>query len=156
TFAGSLTGSGSLVLTDSLEFGKNFVLSGADAFGGKVVISASTLELSSAGAAGTGAIVFADGDSTLRIDGTAMPTNVISGLTTGDLIDLANIPFTSGATAQIISGTNVLRISVNGTTYNLQLDPSANYSNVQCTVLPESAVNPGGVGTLIALTQGVL
>ena len=58
------------------------MISGGDTFTGIATISGSTLELSSAAAAGTGSITFAPVSSgaseTLRIDGTTMPTNVIS------------------------------------------------------------------------------
>jgi autotransporter passenger strand-loop-strand repeat protein/autotransporter-associated beta strand protein len=65
TMSANLTGSGSLVV----EGGGTLVVSGGDAFTGDVTISGGVLELSSAGAAGTGSVIFAPGsNATLQID----------------------------------------------------------------------------------------
>lgn len=80
--------SGTLVLRGNLT-----------AFCGTETIRSGTLELASGGAAGSGRILFAGSGTKLKIDGTVMPTNVISGFTTCEVINLAGIPFTSGDTA---------------------------------------------------------
>jgi hypothetical protein len=56
-----------------------------------------------------------------------MPTNVISGFAPGDKLDLAGVAFSSTGTVTLTSG-NVLKITEGGTTYNLQLNPSQNFS----------------------------
>jgi autotransporter passenger strand-loop-strand repeat protein len=113
SFAGTLTGTGSL----TVEGGGTLVMSGGDAFAGNVVISSgSTLELSSAGAAGTGPIIFDSGGSqeTLRIDGTTMPTNVISGFALGDVVDMPNVAPNSpiSATYSLANGSNNATLSL--------------------------------------------
>jgi hypothetical protein len=122
TVAATLTGSGSLVM----EGGGTLVMSGGDAFTGSTLISASggTLELSSSGAVGTGPITFGSGlSATLRIDGSTMPTNVISGFAPGDTIDFAGIAFDSSGRATLLSG-NVLQIVESGHISDLNLDPA--------------------------------
>jgi autotransporter passenger strand-loop-strand repeat protein/autotransporter-associated beta strand protein len=97
TFNGTLTGSGSVVVSG----GGTLVLSGGDAFTGDITISKSTLELSSGKAAGSGAIIFDQAGSSalidaLAVDGTSMPTNVLSGMSVGDTIDLEDVSYVSG------------------------------------------------------------
>jgi autotransporter-associated beta strand protein/autotransporter passenger strand-loop-strand repeat protein len=125
TFSGTLTGSGSL----AVEGSGTLVMTGGDAFTGGVTISGGTLELVSGGAVGTGPITFATTNSAvLKIDGTAMPTNVISGFVSGDTIDLAGVAFDQSGGATIFQTGNVLSVVENGTSYNLQLDPSQSFS----------------------------
>src|SRR5262249_27746473 len=105
TFTANLTGSGALVIE-----GGTLVMRGGNTFTGGVMISGGTLELSSAGAVGTGAIALVSGFSdALRIDGTSMPTNIISGFAPGDTIDLASVSFSSSGSATLLSG-NVLQV----------------------------------------------
>ena len=59
---------------------------------------------------------------TLQIGSTAMPTNVISGLAIGDVIDLLGVTFSSGGSATLMSG-NVLKVVDGGKAYQLHLDP---------------------------------
>ena len=82
----------------------------------------------------SGYVKFA-GAGVLLIDGTSMPTAVISGFGSGDVIDLAAIPFDSHGSATLLSG-NVLQVAENGGTYRLQLDPKANYSSTPFALLP--------------------
>jgi hypothetical protein len=51
-----------------------------------------------------------------------MPTNVISGLAIGDVIDLLGVTFSSGGSATLMSG-NVLKVVEGGKAYQLHLDP---------------------------------
>jgi autotransporter-associated beta strand protein len=129
-FSGTLAGSGSL----NIEGGGTLVMSGGDAFTGTNTINGGTLELTSASAAGTGPIIFAsNGDGspqTLQIDGSTMPANVISGFVGGDTIDLASVSFVSGGSASIRSG-NVLQVVESGQTYDLNFDPTQNFSGGQ-------------------------
>jgi autotransporter passenger strand-loop-strand repeat protein len=80
-----------------------------------------------AGAVASGAITFAGTGGTLKIDGTVMPANVVSGFVEGDTFDLAGVAFRSGGTVQVVSG-HVLQVVENATTYNLQLDSSVSYA----------------------------
>jgi autotransporter passenger strand-loop-strand repeat protein len=154
TFAGALSGTGTL----TVEGGGTLVMSGGDAFTGNVVISSgSTLELSSASAPGTGAIVFDpdNSDETLQIDGTAMPANVIKGFVQGDTIDLANVNYDKNGTAIVQSfgggvQENILTITENGTSYNLQLDPSQVFAGEQIEL-----VSDGDGGTDITVRPGL-
>ena len=144
-FSGTLTGSGSVFVEDYYPF----VLTGGDGFSGSFVVSGSTLELSSATAAGAASIVLSGGDDVLRIDGSTMPGNVISGLANGDVIDLAQVPFSSGSVT-VTSG-NVLQISEGGSTFKLQLDPHANYTSASFTLSPD-----GAGGTFVAFGENVV
>jgi hypothetical protein len=51
-----------------------------------------------------------------------MPTNVISGLAIGDVIDLLGVTFSNGGSATLMSG-NVLKVVEGGKAYQLRLDP---------------------------------
>lgn len=90
TFDGTLSGPGTLTEAGS---GTLVVRGNERAFSGTERMFAGTLELTSAGAAGSASILFAGPDTTLRIDGEAIPTNPISGFVAGDTIDLAGIRF---------------------------------------------------------------
>jgi autotransporter passenger strand-loop-strand repeat protein len=145
TFSGTLSGSGAVVVSSG-----NLVLSGGDAFAGTLAISnGAMLELSSASTAGGGAIAFAGVSATLRIDGPAMPTNVIS-VALGNSIDPAGISYVSGATAQLTSGSD-LQVVDSGHTYNLQLNPSQNLSGWSFSLSTD-----GGSGTIIAAQQTIV
>jgi autotransporter passenger strand-loop-strand repeat protein/autotransporter-associated beta strand protein len=124
SFQGPFSGSGAL----ALEGGGSLVLAGGDAFTGTVTISSGTLELTSSTAAGSGRIGFGSvGGGVLKIDGTTMPANTITGLRTGDEIDLAAVVFSPTGTVAVATG-NKLQVVSNGTTYVLQLDPTATSS----------------------------
>ena len=124
TFAGALSGSGSLS-----EVGPgSLILSGAgSAFSGKAVISGGTIELATSGAIGTGSVVFAGaGSATLQIDAADAPAaggtfaNTISNFSgANDFIDLRSIAFVSGASATVSASTLVL--SDGGHTYKFKL-----------------------------------
>ena len=145
TLSGTITGTGSLIVEDT-----PLLLGGGNGFGGSINVSTTTLELSSAGAAGSAGINFAGPDSLLQISGTAMPTNTISGFITGDAIDLAQIAFSSSGTVQLEAG-NVLQVVENGVTYKLHLNPSANYTSASFTLSQDDSD-----GTFIALGQSVV
>src|SRR5579875_3330322 len=110
-FNGILSGSGVLAKTGS----GTLVLSGDEsAFSGIIGISGGIVELASGTAAGSASLLFG-GASELRIDGTTMPANTISGFVSGDTINLANIPFASGDSATYNSSTHTLSIQSGGT-----------------------------------------
>jgi O-antigen biosynthesis protein len=89
------------------------------------VISGGTMEIVASGVV-SGGIDFAGSGGTLRIDGTSMPGNTISGFVSGDMFDLAGISH-SGGSADLLSG-NVLQITEGGQTYDLNLDPNQNFA----------------------------
>jgi autotransporter passenger strand-loop-strand repeat protein len=75
-------------------------------------ISGGTLVVSSGGSLG-GKVTFAGSGGSLLIGGTAMPAAVISGFTTSDTIDLANVPYDNKYGFAVL---------VSGTTQQTQLD----------------------------------
>ncbi len=108
--------------------------SGANTFRGGVVIAQGTFEVGNAAAAGSGAIQFGNNTvsgkplaEVLKIDSGITISNTIKGFLTGDIIDLAGVTFSSTGSASLGAG-NLLTVSENGSTYTLQLDPTANYS----------------------------
>jgi hypothetical protein len=127
SFTGSLAGGGMLVV----EGGGHLVLDGTDTYSGGTIVSASTLELGTATAAGTGAITLAaGGHATLQIDGTLpadMPANTISGFVPGDIVHLENVTFDSAGSV-MLGANNQLQITEGGKTYDLQLDTSEDFS----------------------------
>jgi hypothetical protein len=88
--------------------------------------SGATLELSNT-APVAAPIYFQGSPATLKLDAATMPTNVIVGFAPGDTIDLAGVAFSSTGTVTLASG-NVLQIVEGGSTYNLHLNTSQNYS----------------------------
>ena len=83
-------------------------------------INGGILELGT-GAVASGAITFTTAGGTLQIGSTAMPTNVISGLAIGDVIDLLGVTYSSGGSATLMG--NVLKVVEGGKAYQLHLDP---------------------------------
>ena len=119
-----------------------------NSYSGGTVISQGTLQLDTAGAAGSGAITFG-GPGTLRIEGSVLPVNTIAGLSAGDTIDLAGAGFNSAATVSV-SGSQLM-VAENGASYALSLDASTNLSG-DAIIL--SADSGGGTAiTLAALGQ---
>ena len=143
---GLIVSTGGSAVSTTIDGGSAWVLSGGTANG--AVISGGTLELYSGGATGSGPIVFAGPGATLRIDGTTMPTNVISGLAPSDTIDLAGVGFGAGGMAGLAAG-NVLQVVAGGQTYGLQLDPSANFAGDSVRLSSD-----GHGGTDVSLNRG--
>jgi len=119
---GAIVGGSGLALVISSGTASNTVLSG----GG-------TLEVQSGGIV-TGSVTFSGTGDILKIDGTGLPTDpstligaTISGFAGGDEIDLQNIGFSAAGHVSLIGG-NELQITENGTTYDLQLDPSQSFA----------------------------
>lgn len=116
-------GSGSETL--SISGGGTLVVEG-DLNGGSASIGAnSRLELKGAD---SGSIAFDRSDpitgsgGTLQIDGTSMPTGVISGFAAGDEIDLSGVKVQSLQSGVLIEGTNQLSVVGNGTVFSLNLE----------------------------------
>ena len=146
------TGSGNEVL--SIAGGGSLNIAGT--FLGSASIGAnSTLELG--GPASGGAITFAGSDGTLKIDGTTMPTNVISGFAVGDTIDLAGVSYVNyvsgGGVAVLSSAGNVLNVTELGATYQLDLDPSQNFTSQTFILSPDGN---GGTDITIANDPSLL
>ena len=143
--AGRITGSGAIVQAG----GGTLVLAGSLAsdsvdpgFTGAISLEAGTIELTGPGAAGSAAIAFAaGGGGTLRIDGAAMPVNVISGLAAGDVIDLPGIAFAGTARATLGAG-NQLTVSGSGATATLALDPAQSLAGTYFALTRDAA---GGI-----------
>jgi autotransporter passenger strand-loop-strand repeat protein len=142
---GSGTGLGTVIISAGLL---RLSFSGStNSSGGPFVISGGgRLELTSAGAAVGRPIDLADINTILRIDGTTMPADVISGFVPGERwIDLTALSFSATSSVQIAAG-NVLQVNNGGTVYDLQLDPLQNYAGEPLEILPD-----GNSGTRIGL-----
>src|SRR5262249_17281963 len=125
--------------------GTEVVSSGGTALG--ATIAGGVVELSGGGVA-SGAITFVSVRGKLKLDGTdanAVAGATISGLVLGETIDLAGAGFASGGTAQVMSG-NVLHIVENGHTFDIHLDPTANYSGTGWHLVAD-----GGTGTNVSI-----
>ncbi len=114
----SIGGGGSLDVTGALK-------------GSATVAGSSTLEILGSGS--TANIAFASGatNATLKIDGSVMPTGLISGLAVDETIDLTGVAYDSsgGATVLEQDGKNyTLQITENGKPYDLNLVLPSNFS----------------------------
>jgi hypothetical protein len=155
SFSGTLTGGGSLIV----DGGGTLGLTGGNAFTGNVTVgNGTTLELATGTAAGSGSIIFdpTGTKETLQVDGTTMPTNVISGFAPSDTIDLKNVTYDANGSAILqsfggVSQKNVLTMVENGKIYFLQLDPSADFSGKQFKL----SADKSGQGTDITVTPGL-
>ena len=128
-----------LSLASSSTFTGNFVISGG-----------ATLELTSAGAAAGRPVDFAGTSTILRIDGTAMPSDVISGFAPNETIDLAGVSYDSGGSATPLSA-NVLQLVENSQTFDLNLDPAQSFTGQRFLLSAD-----GGSGTDIVVTSPVV
>jgi len=114
--------------------------------GGTFLQHGVTLDLGATGGAGTGTIQFA-GLATLRIESGVSVANTITGLASGDILDLAGI--TNAGSAGIVSYNAIshqLTIEGGGTSAVLQLDPAATFD--VSNFLP--ALDAAGTGTSVA------
>ncbi|MDA9435178.1 hypothetical protein XH88_25915, partial [Bradyrhizobium sp. CCBAU 51627] len=127
--------------------GTEFVSAGGNA--SSTVIAGGILEIAGGGSTGAGPIVFSGSGGVLRLDGTTMPTGVVSGLTIGNTIDLAGVTFSAGGTAQLLSG-NTLNIVEGANTYNLKLETGVDYSGRHFQL-----GHDGGTGVLISVRSNV-
>jgi len=143
-----IVGSGAVIVsTGTLSLG----LASGSVFAGEFVIAGGgTLELTSAGAASGRPIDFAGAGAILRIDGTAMPGDVISGFAPNEAIDLSGVSFDSSGSATLLSG-NVLQVVENSQTYDLNLDAAQSFTGQRFLLSAD-----GGSGTDIAVTSPVV
>src|SRR5262249_40270295 len=108
----------------------------------------STLQL---GGTANGSITFGSGNGTLKIDGTTMPTSVISGFAPGDKIDLTNAPFSPLGIATLVSGTSGTTLVITEGTQQYSLNVDASPLKGQSFQLSSD----GSGGTIVQLMPGV-
>jgi len=110
-------------------------------------IQGGTLDLK-AGAMAAGSINFAGAGGGLVIEGTSMPTAVISGFAPTDTIDLSAVKFDPKGSVQLMPG-YVLQVVENGATYQLNLDPHQRFYYTSFQL----AADPANGGTVITATS---
>lgn len=98
------------------EGGGTLTLGDNNSFTGGITMNAGTVELGSAAAAGSGAIIFAGADTSLRVDSATAPDNVIANFSTGDVIDLHGIAYNAADVPQYTASTGELDIIDNSVT----------------------------------------
>ena len=149
--AGKLAFAGSIAETGEVakEGSGTLVLAGASTYSGGTVIYGGTLELANGGAAGSGAITFAEPGATLVIDGSTLPANAIDGFSTGDVIDLAGARYDLGSIAALMPGNQLAITSAGGQVQTLQLDAAHDYSQDSFHL----ATDPNDFGTDISETS---
>jgi autotransporter passenger strand-loop-strand repeat protein len=146
--SGLLTVSSGGVSTSATVSSGGTEIVAAGGSGAGTVIAGGTLEFNH-GASFDGSINFSGTGGTLRIDGTAMPSNTISDFVAGDAIDLAGVSLFRGGSV-ILSGSNVLVVSAHNSAYQLQLDPSEDYSSTSFRLLSD-----GHGGTEVEAASGL-
>jgi len=153
--AGTLSGIGTQYRGFSsvvVEPNAKWALGGSNALSG-TISSGATLELL-AGASATGTISFAAATGTLQLDGSlaADPTPALAakiiGFAPGDTIDLGGVAFDSGGRVGL-GANNLLQVTENGKTYDLQLDPNQNLAGFEFNI----AADGGGTGTDVTMTM---
>jgi autotransporter-associated beta strand protein/VCBS repeat-containing protein len=137
-FSGAAYGYGKLVLNGL----GTLVLSGANQFGGGVLVNDGTLSLLNTFAAGSGAITLRD-HGTLRLGAAIDPTNIIKGFDGGDTFSFTSYSATS---VSFNYSTNVLQVTNGSTTRTLFLDPTRNYAGTHFV-----AQSDGSGGTKVTL-----
>jgi autotransporter passenger strand-loop-strand repeat protein len=144
TFAGGITGgfdtiTGTAVPITLAIGGGDIHLTGAGSYAAAVITDGATLDDGNATAAGGTAIIFGSGGGTLAIDAGVQPSETLSGLGAGDVIDVRGL---LGATATVTGDS----ISVAGTGGTLSLALAAPFAGTILTG-PDSA----GTGTLLTI-----
>ncbi len=137
-----LSGSNALAAGTTLSNAGTLTLGGSLVNDGAIGIGAGA-ELVFAGAvSGAGTIDFAGLGGTLEIDGATMPSNTITGVDPGDIFELPDVPFDVSGSANLGPG-NVLHITQNGNTLDLQLDPAQDFTGLYFHLAS------GGGGTVV-------
>ncbi|BDL39135.1 amidase family protein [Methylorubrum sp. GM97] len=117
-----IDGAGSLVLDGG---GSLTLAAAANRFAGGIQLKAGTLALDGAGAAGLGTIRFEAGPQTLVLDAAAFQAGVFGGTIarfgTADTISLADLAYSTGATAQYDPTAQALTVVSGGLTRQLTL-----------------------------------
>lgn len=152
-------GVGSFVLTGilSISGGGTLQVNGNLSGGSASVGANSKFELQGSD---SGAINFASVGGTLQIDGTTMPTGVISGFDSDDTIDLKGVTFDAYSATVLqtsnnsVELNNVLHVFANGHDYKLQLDPTQNITGGNFQILPDGAGGTKLTFTMSPITGG--
>ncbi len=151
TVAGIIAGAG---VVEQAGTG-TLVLDKINTYAGGTVISDGVLDVALVGAAGTGAITFASGAQTLRIESAALSpatqtsaaapafANAIANFGAGDVINLAGLAYGAGATTTYDGSTGQLTVSIKGQSVGLTL------TNPGATLF--TAESDGAGGTNIVL-----
>ncbi|MCJ2131308.1 beta strand repeat-containing protein [Methylobacterium sp. E-045] len=149
TVMDAISGSGSLVQAGT----GTLTLSGANTYTGGTVLSAGTLDIASAGGAGSGAIAFGSGAQTLHIEQAALTgsggaagfANGLTGFGAEDTIDVSGIG--TATAARYDDAAHTLTLSGGSQSVTLQLDagaaPTAGYAY--------GVVSDGAGGSLVAI-----
>ncbi|MCB1489211.1 MAG: hypothetical protein KDJ88_17365 [Bauldia sp.] len=123
--------------------GGSTTLQAANTYAGGTLLAGGTLVLAAASAAGSGDITFGDGAQMLVIGEEALNPVALSNATAsfgneivdfgaGDSIDLADLAFAAGASADYDAATGLLTVSSYGVSYQLMLvDPEATAFSVE-------------------------
>jgi autotransporter passenger strand-loop-strand repeat protein len=109
-------------------------------------IDGGLLDLQNGASAGS-SLFFAESNGTLKVDGTTMPTAVISGFGLGDSIDLAGLGFVSSGSGTLL-GQNELQIVQGATVEELNLDPGQSFASDAFLMTPD-----GSGGTNVTLSD---
>jgi autotransporter passenger strand-loop-strand repeat protein len=114
------------------------------------VIEGGTLDLGLGATAADGIIFGANSlglsPSMLEISGTVMPSTAIIGFSGTDAIDLASVSYTGSGTVSLNSSTNILTVTENGSSYDLQL--FGHYAGTTFSLTPDA-----GSGTSVGITN---
>ena len=108
-------------------------------YGGGTLVGAAGLSLLAPGAAGSGIIDFAYGNSSILTIGAGdVPTNVIADFNPGDQIVLQGV---GTETSAVLGAGNILTITGGSTSVQLKLDPTQDYSGETFGVVGDGANN---------------
>src|SRR5439155_32310 len=151
------SGSANLSFDTLVNQGRINLISGDRVTFGAVVSTASpgTINLRSGGlvhfqgaVAANQTVLFNPSGGTAVIDQPGQFAGTIGNFATFDFIDLATAAFSSAGTVNLAAG-NVLKVSENGTTYSLQLDPAQSFAGATFHL-----ANDGAGGTDITVGAG--
>jgi autotransporter passenger strand-loop-strand repeat protein len=117
------------------------IVSSGGTISDETTVSGGTIILN--GTAGSGTVTLAGSGAELIVSGTTMPTNVIGGFTSGDMIDLASVNFSTGDTAVLSGSVLIVTEALTGSAYVLNL--SGNYTSQYFHL------TSGAVGTVITV-----
>jgi autotransporter-associated beta strand protein len=151
TLTGLISGSGELI-----KFGAGtLALSHANTYSGGTALDAGTLDVAALGAAGSGAITFAHGSETLKIENAALANhnfgNAIVDFNKSDVIDLTGLAFAPGTTASYNARTGILTVTTHSVADTLTHGITDTLTLVHPAGHSFEVVNDGNGGTAILL-----
>ncbi len=124
--------------------GGTLVVSGALTGTGQITVAAGA-SLNFGGSVASGQTVALDGTTLMLADLSGF-AGTITGLLTGDMIDLTTAGFSAGGSANL-EANNVLQIVENGQTYDLQLGPTQSFTGENFQLAADGA----GTGTAVTV-----